>query len=76
MDTLSKTVTHKPDEKSRKNKLYIIATTSLLAVGANSIIETWIIGGFYQGQISQSIQLKKSSVVLIMSEVSLNVPWH
>jgi hypothetical protein len=31
-------VTHKPDEQSRKNKLYFIATTSLLAVGTNNLI--------------------------------------
>ena len=31
-------VTHMPDEQSRKNKLCIIATCSLLAVGANSLM--------------------------------------
>jgi len=33
--------THKPDEQSRKNKLCIVATTSLLAVGTNSPIQKW-----------------------------------
>ena len=33
----NQSVTHKPDEKSRKNKLSIIATTSLPAVGTNSL---------------------------------------
>jgi uncharacterized membrane protein len=31
-------VIHKPDEWSSKNKLCIVATTSLLAVGTNSLI--------------------------------------
>jgi len=31
-------VIHKPDEWSRKNKLCIVTTTSLLAVGTNSLI--------------------------------------
>jgi hypothetical protein len=35
---LGSKVTHKPDEQCRKNKLCIIAFTSLLAVGTNSFI--------------------------------------
>jgi hypothetical protein len=31
-------VIHKPDEKSRRNKLCIVTTMSLVAVGTNSLI--------------------------------------
>ena len=30
-------VTHKPDEQSRKTKLCMVATTTLVAVGTNSL---------------------------------------
>jgi len=41
-------VTHKPDEQSKTNKLCIIATTFLLAVGTKSVIQKMDKGVFYQ----------------------------